>query len=190
MVVRDHDERRTLAVELPQKLENSFPDWQWQLVGEPSVPGDDRSRSVLAAALSHESGELRIYRIGDLNDDGDALDAGESRLLFDRPHGVRGQYPLDPSGVPPQIASLITSNAGAVRREIAVAGLTSTERIGLISDSGALREIGTSFPSSSDWPANGLSIVTDSSGRLLYSIVATRSDRGLTWTVYRLDPIE
>jgi hypothetical protein len=169
---------------------NSLPEWRWQLVAEPSSPYRDRSRSVLAAALSHDSGELRIYRIGDFNNDGDTLDPGETRLLFDRPHGLAGQYPVDPSGVPPQIVPLLTNNTAGARTEIAVAGLTSSQRVALISDSGTVKEIGTDFPNNTDWPANGLSLATDPSGRVLYAIVANRSESGLTWTVYRVDPTE
>jgi hypothetical protein len=165
---------------------NAFPNWRWQLAAERSLPGDDRSHSVLAAALSHDTGELRIYRIGDRNDDGDALDAAEVSLVFDRPHGIPGGYPLDLSGVPPLIAPLVVREDGIARREIAVAGLTSRDRVSLISDSGSNREIGPALPSSTEWPANGLSVVAGAEGDV-YAIVATRTQDGLGWTVYRLD---
>jgi hypothetical protein len=165
---------------------NAFPNWRWQLTAEQSLPGDDRSHSVLAAALSHDTGEFRIYRISDRNDDGDALDAGEARLIFDRPHGVPGGYPLDLSGVPPMIAPLIVRSQGMAHREIAVAGLASRDRVSLISDSGAVREIGPAFPNSIEWPANGLSVVAGAHGDI-YAIVATQTQDGLGWTVFRLD---
>jgi hypothetical protein len=190
-------DRVVRAIVLPESLPfakrwqrtswNSFPDWSWQLAAEPWLPGDDRSHSVLAAALNHQTGEFRIYRIGDLNEDGDALDPGEVSLLFDRPQGVPGQYPLDRNGVPPQIAPLVLSEGGTAHREIAVAGLTSPDRVALIADTGAASQVGPAFPNSTDWPANGLSIVAGAHGQL-YSIVATRSQRGLTWTIYRLEP--
>jgi hypothetical protein len=166
---------------------NSFPDWRWQLAAEPSLTDDDRSHSVLAAALSRETGELRVYRIGDLNDDRDALDPGEAKLVFDRHNGVPGQYPLDRASVPPQIASLVVREGGIARREIAVAGLTSPNRVSLISNSGAVSEVGPAFMNSTDWPANGLSVAANAQGDL-YAIVATRSSRGLVWTIYELDP--
>jgi len=164
-----------------------FPSWRWQLVAERSLPGDDRSHSVLAAALSHDTGEFRIYRIGDLNDDGDARDAGEVSLVFDRPHGVPGGYPLDLSGVQPMIAPLLVRKEGVAHREIAVAGLTGPDNVSLISDSGAVREIGPALPNSTEWPANGLSVVADTEGHV-YAIAATRSKSGLGWVVYRLNP--
>jgi hypothetical protein len=152
---------------------NSFPDWSWQLAAEPPVPGDDRSHSVLAAVSNRRTGEFRIYRIADTNDDGDALDAGEVSLVLDRPHGGG------------QIAPLVVREDGVAHREIAVAGLTDPERVSLISESGAVSAIGPAFPSSTDWPANGLSVVGDGQGDL-YAIAATRSSNGLAWRVYSL----
>ena len=166
---------------------NSFPDWAWQLAAEPSLPGDDRSHSVLAAALSHGTGEFRIYRIADPDDDGDVLDPGEVSLVFDRPSGVPGEYPLDRAGYKPQIAPLVVTEDGVAHREIAVAGLTSPDRVSLVSDSGAVSNIEHAFPNSTDWPANGLGVVAGPLGEL-YSVRAGYTESGLVWTVYRLEP--
>src|SRR5262249_22249692 len=51
-----------------------------QLLAEPSLAGEDRSRSILVTASNALA--FRVFRIADLNDDSDALDEGEVRLLF------------------------------------------------------------------------------------------------------------
>lgn len=190
------NDRVLRTIELPDALPfakqwqrtswNAFPDWHWQLAAEQSLPGDNRSRSFLAAALSRKTGEFRIYRIADLNDDGDALDPGEATLVFDRPDGVAGEYPLNKAGAKPQIAPLIvTTRDGAQRRQIAVAGLTSPDRVSLISESGPIVEIGPAFPISSDWPANGLAVAAGAHGEL-YAITPRSTSSGLAWNVYLL----
>ena len=53
----------------------------WQMIAEPSLGGEDRTRSFLLQ-MNSLAGEHRIYRVSDQNSDGDALDSGEFELLF------------------------------------------------------------------------------------------------------------
>jgi hypothetical protein len=161
-----------------------FPDWSWQIVAEPSVPGTDRSRSLLAGVLSRKTGEFRVYRIADLNNDGDALDRGEVVLVYDRRDAVAGEYPLDGTGGRPKIAPLVVAKDGVPHEVIAVAGLPSPSRISLIADSG-VTEIPQTFSNTTEWPGNGLSVVADAQGNI-YAVSATSSNDGLQWTVYRI----
>jgi hypothetical protein len=85
----------------------------------------DGPRSVLATAWSLES-RLRVYRIGDFDDDGDALDPGEVEVAF--------AHEGDEAVV-----------ARVTGRALAFAGLRFN-RISLSSGSGAVRDVARSFP--------------------------------------------
>jgi hypothetical protein len=161
-----------------------FPDWSWQIVAEPSVPGLNRSRPLLAGVLSRRTGEFRIYRIADLNNDGNALDRGEVVLVYDRHYAVPGEYPLDGAGGWPKIAPLLVAKHGLPHEVIAVAGLASPNRISLIGASGVV-EIPHAFATTNEWPGNGLSVVAGGNGNV-YAVSAALSRDGLLWTIHRI----
>jgi hypothetical protein len=122
----DWSDRVVRPVALPTSLASGF----WQLAAEPPLPGDDRSRSVLAAVRT-TGWRFRIYRIADRNDDGDAFDPGEVHLLF---------APKSPSS---QFAPLLGDRDGrAQRREIVVA---RADRISVFDDSEGLKDVGRAF---------------------------------------------
>ena len=161
--------------ERPTKPFTWFPEWRWQLAAEQSLPGDDRSRSVLAGAVGR-GGEFRIYRIADRNEDGDALDPGEVRLLFAR-RDVGGS---------PRLAPRVITGERVTRREIAVAGLTGEDRISLVAAPGAVRDVARSFRSDGLAP---LTVLAGPKGTLFPVASVARRDQRAAWVVYRLKPV-
>ena len=146
------------------------PRWSWQLVAEPSLPGDDRSRSILVGVSNPRSGEFRVYRLNDRNDDGDLLDPGEAQLLLER-HSAPAA----------QIAERVVTKDGATVRELVMAGLTRPDRVSLVSGSGAVTDIARAF--------GGLSTVLAGVNGELYPITGSSGNGANVHTVvYRLEP--
>jgi hypothetical protein len=151
---------------------DSFSEGRWQLAAEPSLQGDDRSRSVLAAVSNFRTGDFRVYRLADPNDDGDALDRGEARLLFERRNAAGAQ-----------IAPRAVVRDGVVHRDLVVAGLTRPDRVSLISESGAVVDVARAF--------RALSTVLAGPNGELYAVTGNwdlgRANNALV--VYRLQPV-
>ncbi len=146
------------------------PVWRWQLAADPSLSGNRAARSVLAAATS-KGGIFRVYRISDLDDDGDALDGGELQLLFER-HGSAWQ---------PQLAAGTVGRRGKERLQFAVAGLTRPDRLSLIfSGTRVVKDIGRAFPGFSG-------VLAGSEGRV-YPISLRAGKDGTRSIIYRLEP--
>ena len=164
-------DRIVRRIELPASLASAWSWRSWQLAGEPSLPGDDRSRSVLAAAGGN--GDFRIYRIADKNDDGDALDPGETRLLLERRH-------VDSA----EIAPRVVVKDGVMHRELVVSGLSRSDRVSLVSTSGAVRDVARAF--------RGLSTVLAGPKGELYAITGRWdiSQAANSLVVHRLAPAE
>jgi hypothetical protein len=161
------------------RLPSSFPRaWSVpQLLSEPSVPGEDRSCSILAVAVN--SLALRVYRIADLDAEGDALDKGELQLLF------RGHRPSleDFPEVPPIAPRTVVRDGEVVLRELVVAGFTRPTRISRLSQSGQVIDFGRSF----------YLLMTVLAGRdgSVYAVVSADGvglKRGPRLTIYRLTP--
>jgi hypothetical protein len=151
------------------------PDWSWQLAAEPPLPHDARSHSVLAAVRSR-FGEFRVYRISDRNDDGDALDPGEVRLLFKR----------DDTAGSPSISPRIVLRKGIARRELVVAGLSQADRVSIVSASGEVHDVARAFAGGNAWP-QPLAALAGRSGAI-YAATDVFRPAGIAWVVYRLTP--
>jgi len=121
----DWSDRVVRRLALPSSLPPGF----WQLSPEPRLAGDGRARSVLAAVRT-VGWRFRIYRIADRNDDGDARDPGEVRLLVDR---QRAGWLVSP---------LVVDGVSGARRELAIA---RADRISVLDDFTVLRDVGRAF---------------------------------------------
>ena len=140
-----------------------------QLVAEPSLPEEDSSRTVLAAAAEGRS--FRVYRIADRNDDGDALDPGEFRVLLER----RG------AGGGAQIAArVVVETASPTGNSSSPASHTQTAS--LVSRFGGVRDVARAF--------RGLSTVLAGPNGELYPITGSWDFNQPTnsLVVYRLAP--
>jgi hypothetical protein len=165
------------------RLPSSFPGaWRFpELLAEPSVQGEDRSRSVLAVAVN--SLAFRVYRIADLDGDGDALDKGELQLLF------RGHRPaLEDREVPAIAPRTVVRDGKVVLRDLVAGGFSRPTRISRISHSGKVTDFGRSFET----------VMTVLAGRdgSVYAVVQTPGfgapqspgSRAPRWIIYRLTP--
>lgn len=177
----DWSDRVVRGVSLPASLPfaksatgtfDAFSEGSWQLAAEPSLQGDDRSRSVLAAVSNSRTGDFRVYRLADRNDDGDVLDPGDVRLLLERPNAARAQ-----------IAPRIVVRDGVAHRQLVVAGLSRPDRVSLVSESGAATDIARAF--------RGLSTVLAGPSGQLYPITGNWdfSLPNNALVVYRLTPV-
>jgi hypothetical protein len=126
------------------------PEWPWRLVTEPG-----RTRSVLAIAVDSKTDEFRAYRITDRS-------PATAQLLLRR-NLVAGDAPW---------VALTT-------RGLAIGGLTRGDRISLVSRSGAVTDIGRSFPLTS--------LLAGPDG-VLYPITRTISGDRSRFVIYRLQP--
>jgi len=158
----DWSDRTVLPLSLPPSLptgEGAEQRWLLrQMVAEPSLGGEDRSRSFLLPALNPR-GEYHIYRVSDLNSDGDALDAGEFELLF---KGFTGspEAVVEPPVIAPRV---VVRNGEVVLRELVVTSLTGVSRVSRLSESGELMDIARAFPSFEDLfadPEGNIYVVT------------------------------
>ncbi|MBI3974903.1 MAG: hypothetical protein HY334_00755 [Armatimonadetes bacterium] len=141
----DWSDRTVLPLALPPSLPGvaGFESgWLFtQMLAEPSVGGQDRSRSLLLAILSL-SGEYRIYRVSDFNGDGDAADDGELDRLFTGtgPYGFGEAFDL------PVIAPRVVLTDGkVVLRELVAGSLARASRLSRISESGEVTDIARAF---------------------------------------------
>jgi hypothetical protein len=142
------------------------------------VAGEDRSRSILVTASN--SLAIRVYRIADLDDDGDALDDGELRLLF-RGHRSSLEVPV----IAPRT---VVRDGKVVLRELVAGSFTLPTRISRISHSGKVTDVGRSFFE--------LEQVLAGRDGSVYAVVQTPAFgapqtpgfRAPRWIVYRLTP--
>jgi len=179
----DWSDRTILPLSLPPSLptgEGKEERWLLrQMVAEPSLGGEDRSRSFLLPALSPR-GELRIYRISDLNSDGDALDAGEFDLLFEGFTASPEAHAGRPVIIAPRV---VMGNGEMVPRELVVTSLTGVSRVSRLSGSGELTDIARAFPGFED-------LLADPKGNIY---VVTQPPGGVemepTFVMYKLKPL-
>jgi hypothetical protein len=151
----------------------SFP----QLLAEPSVPGEDRSRSILATVSNNLA--FRVYRVGDLNDDGDALDKGEMQLLFGGHRPSLEDFPEVPAIAP----RTVVRDGKVVLRQLVAGSFSRPTRISRISQSGEVTDFGRSF--------EALETVLASRDGSVYAVVQTPGfglKLGPRWIIYRLTP--
>jgi hypothetical protein len=144
--------------------------WSWvQLAAEPAVSGGPRGRSVLAAAFL--GGDYRVYRLGDLDDDGDALDRGEALVVLER--SVQAA-----SGA--SIAPQVVHEKGREVRRLVVGGLVRQDRVSVVSEAGAAVDVARAFP-----PEH---VLAGPKG-VIYGIGSTvPTPSSEQWTVVRLQP--
>lgn len=143
-----------------------------QLLSESSVPGEDRSRSILVTASN--SLAFRVYRIADFDGDGDALDKGEAQVLF-RAH----RFLFGPTEVTVAPRTIL-GDGKVVLHELVASGFSRPTRISRISRSGKVTDIGRSF----------LQLEKVLAGRdgSIYAVVQSPGSRGPGWIIYRLTP--
>jgi len=142
----DWADREVAELELPaelDRLDRPFPDPRkaWyvnKLLAEPSVGGDDRSRSFLLALSGFGQGEKRVYRVSDANGDADALDEGELELLF------RGM-PNSSETTDVVAPRLVVQDGDVTLRELLVGGYTTMTRVSRISEDGEVIDIARGF---------------------------------------------
>jgi Tol biopolymer transport system component len=181
----DWSDRTILPLSLPAFLlaGEGEEEWEWwhlqQMVAEPSLGGEDHSRSFLLPAIS-QRGEFRIYRISDLNHDGDALDAGEFDLLFE---GFTAS-PEAHVGRPVIIEARVIMRSGElVLREMVVSSITGLSRVSRLSEAGELMDIARAFPNFED-------LLTDTEGNIYIVTQLPRLDEeGTQFVMYKLRPL-
>jgi hypothetical protein len=147
--------------------------WVGDPVVEPSLPGDDRSRSLVlpttwdgATAPGSDPSTYRLYRVDDANDDGDVLDPGEvTRLRVHAP----GSW----------LAARVERSSGRPRRELVMTAAGRSDRISIMADDGRFVDIGRSFPGSFD------DVHTALNGDI-YAVVEGAGQYGNRTRVYRL----
>jgi hypothetical protein len=161
------------------RLPASFPkNWSFpELLTEPSVPGEDRSRSILATASNNLA--FRVYRVADLNDDGDASDKDELQLLFGGHRASLEDFPEVPAIAP----RTIVRDGKVVLRELVAGSFSRPTRISRISESGKVTDFGRSF--------EALETVLAGRDGSVYAVVQTPGfalKQGPRWIIYRLTP--
>jgi len=138
------------------------------LIAEPSLLDDGTPPSFLLLARASDA-EQRIYRVADLNGDGDVLDTGEFDLLF----SGRRQAP---DVVAPR---LVVQDGNVVLRELVVSGLTTRTRISRISETGEVIDVARAFISIRD-------VLADLEGNIY--VWAEASDTAGATVLYKLKP--
>jgi len=144
---------------------------------EISTAQTDRSRSVLLPMLA-STGEFRIYRISDPNQDGDAADEGEATLVFTAQPGF-GDAPM------PSVTSRVVVDGGReVVRELLVSSLTRPTRISRVLEDGTVIDIARAI----DF---GPLDVEAAPGGDVFAVVQepASGEGGSTYVVYRLEPV-
>ncbi len=178
----DWSDRTILPLSLPAFLptgEGEEERWHLQqMVAEPSLGGEDRSRSFLLPTISLR-GEYHIYRVSDLNRDGDALDAGEFVLLF---KGVTGSPEMLP-GRPVIAPRVVVRNGEVVLRELVVSSITGLSRVSRLSEAGELIDIARAFPGFED-------LLADPEGNIYIVTQLPRlGGEGAHFVMYKLRPL-
>ena len=139
-----------------------------QLIAEPSVGGEDRPDSLLLTV--NTDGEQRIYRVSDLNGDGDVMDFGEFELLFSGRERA-------PDAVVPRV---VIQDGEVVLRELVVSGLTTHTRVSRLSETGKVIDIARAFSSISE-------VLADSKGNIY--VWAFPPDGSSARVLYKLEPV-
>ena len=139
-----------------------------ELIAEPSVGGEDRPDSLLLTM--NTDGEQRIYRVSDLNRDGDAMDSGEFELLFSGRERA-------PDAVVPRV---VIQDGEVVLRELVVSGLTTHTRVSRLSETGKVIDIARAFSSISE-------VFADSEGNIY--VWAFPPDGSSARVLYKLKPV-
>jgi hypothetical protein len=141
----DWSDRAVRRIDVPRTLpgfsaRRTIDWWVSQPVVEPPLPGPGHATSVLLNADRLEDQRTgaplavhRVYRLRDLNDDGDVLDRAETELV--RVGSLYGA-----------IASRVDRSFAPARRQLVLAGVESADRISLVAGDGAVTDIGRSFP--------------------------------------------
>jgi hypothetical protein len=171
----DWADRVIRRLRLPSSFQGA---WRFpQLVAEPSVQGEDRSRSILATASNNLA--FRVYRVADLNDDGDASDKGELQLLFGGHRPSLEDFPEVPAIAP----RTVVRDGKVVLRELVAGSFTRPTRISRISQSGEVTDFGRSF--------EALETVLAGRDGSVYAVAQTPGfawKQGPRWIIYRLTP--
>ncbi len=145
------------------------------LVAEPTLGGEDRSRSfLLLMSTPFPEREHRIYRVSDRNSDGDALDGGEFELLFS---GVPASQDVDALVVAPRI---VVKEGKVLLRELVISAFTTGTRVSRITETGELIDIARAFDFILD-------VVADSEGNIY--VWAFPPDGGPGPALYKLKPV-
>ena len=118
------------------RVADTPPWWLGSMTTEPSLGGEDRSRSFLLGIGDSDTRERRIYRVSDFNGDGHALDEGEFELVF--------------SGVPEYsdvllAPRIVVQDGKIVLRDLVVSGLTTSTRVSRVSETGEVIDIARAF---------------------------------------------
>lgn len=142
-------------------------------VAEPTVAGADRSRSVLLP-VHEQTGEYRVFRISDLDDDGDASGPGEAELVFE---GLASRG-LDQPILAPR---LVLDGDSVALDELVAARFAVVTRISRLTSSGVV-DIARGFES----PVAGVVATADGA---VYAATQKGSPPSSVFLVYRLTPV-
>ena len=169
-------DRTVVALSLPDcvaaKELDSDRDVSWfflRVIAEPSVGGQDRSRSFLLHMVSSTL-ENRIYRVSDYDGNGDALGQEEFELLF-------SGHEQAPDAVVPRV---VIQDGEVVLRELVVSGLTTHTRVSRLSETGKVIDIARAFSSISE-------VLADSKGNIY--VWAFPPDGSSARVLYKLEPV-
>jgi len=179
----DWSDRTILPLSLPAFLLAGEGEERWwnlqQMVSEPSLAGEDHSRSFLLPVINQQ-GEFRIYRISDLNHDGDALDNGELDLVF---KGLTAS-PVAHGGRPGIITPrVMMRNGQLVLQELVVSSITGLSRVSRLLKSGELIDIARAFP-------NFEELLTDTEGSIyIVTQLPMLDEKGIQFVMYKLRPL-
>lgn len=144
---------------------------------EISTAQTDRSRSVLLPMLA-STGEYRIYRISDPNQDGDAADEGEATLVFTAQPG------FGDAQMPSVTSRVVVGGGREVVRELLVSALTRPTRISRVGEDGTIIDIARAI----DFGPLDVEAAPDGA---VFAVVqeSGNGERGSTYVVYRLEPV-
>lgn len=140
------------------------------------VPETGRPASVLVPVQTR-TGEYLVHRISDGNADGDALDEGETEVVFTAMPGF-SDFP-----VPVLVARTVFRDSRVAVRELLAGGLVRRTRISRISESGETTDIARAFHHLEDLAAapDGNIYVVDQ--------LPSSGERNWAWIVFRLTPV-
>ena len=142
------------GIALPESLRHGY----WQIAAEQSATRPGASDLIAAGGL----GSTDIVRLGDTNGDNDLLDAGEVQPLL---------HASQPTSL--RIAPVVVTRDGIARHEIVGAGLSTNDRVSVITDRGVVTDVARAF-------RRVQAVLAGPAGQIY--VVAQH-------TVYRLDPV-
>ena len=176
----DWSDRTVTPITLPSSLAEQRRDscCRFQtLVAEPSAGREDRSDSfLLTHRTPYPEDEHRVYRVSDVNGDGDLLDGGEFELIFAGvPPGLESR--IGPGEVTPR---LVIQDKKVVLRELIIDGFTTETRVSRITESGDVIDIARAFSSILD-------VLADSEGNIY--VWAFPPDGSSARVLYKLKPV-